>query len=165
MNPADARVLIPAQCKLCGKAFALPVQLYELGSNTPTADLMKFSQDVSLHLSKQHPERVNLNLAIYQMYDSYSVLACIRLAGPLAGEFDKMRHQLHKHTRLVRVTDQKLIERVMGLGLLSSKDQQAVLELLTEFRDIYEERGLHPELEAAEAEAAAANKAGPIIQA
>lgn len=166
---SDARtttpLILPARCKLCQKEFALPPQIYELGTNTPTADLIKFSQRVSNHLLKQHPERVKLNLAIYQMYDSYSVLACFHLTGPLAGEFDKMRHQLHKHTRLVKVSDQKLLAKVAGLGLLNRADQQRVLEMITEMRDIYEEKGLHPEIDRAQAEAdqAAAGGKTPLV--
>jgi hypothetical protein len=143
--------------------FPLPVQIYELGTNTPTPELMKFSHSLSQHLIKKHPERVNLNLAIYQMYDSYSVLACFVLSGPLQIEYDKMRHQLHKNTRLVRVSDQKLIEKVTALGLLSSRDQQAVLQMFTEMRDIYEEIGLHPDIDQAQAAAESAAKTGAVV--
>jgi hypothetical protein len=103
---------------------------------------------------KAHPERINLNMAVYQMWDSYSVLACFTLSGQLAVDRDKMRHQLHKNTRLMRVSDQKLFERVANLKLINPAEQSRVLELLTEMRDLYEERGLHPDMEAAEAEAA-----------
>lgn len=164
MNPADTALTLPARCKLCGKEFTMPAQLYELGTSQPTPDLMKFSQRISTHLASKHPDRVNLNLAIYQMYDSYSVLACFNLTGPLAKEYDKMRHQLHKHTRLMRVSDQKLMHKVAELHLLSSTDQQAVLAMFTEMRDLYEERGLHPEIDRAEAEAIKTGATGVIVQ-
>jgi hypothetical protein len=164
VNPADTTLALPARCKLCGKEFPLPGQLYELGTTTPSPELMKFSQRISTHLANRHKDRVNLNLAIYQMYDSYSVLACFNLAGPLAKEFDKMRHQLHKHTRLLRVSDQKLMQKVAELHLISAKDQEAVLNMITEMRDMYEERGLHPEIDQAEAEAAKNGTTSVIMQ-
>lgn len=141
----------------------MPAQLYELGTTTPTDELLKFSQKVSTHLTKIHPERVALNFAIYQMFDSYSVLACFHLNGPLLVEFDKMRHQLHKHTRYLRVSDNKLLEKVASLGLLSTIDQQKVLKMYTEMRDLYEERGLYPEIEEAEKKATEAGHSGVIV--
>lgn len=164
MNPTETVIVLPARCKLCQQEFPMPTQLYELGTTQATPELMKFSQRISQHLAKKHPERVNLNLAIYQMYDSYSVLACFALYGPLQNEYDKMRHQLHKHTRLIRISNAKLIERVTQLGLLNVNDQARVLELVTEMRDIYEERGLHPEIDAAEAEAARNGATGVLMQ-
>lgn len=164
MSALDTTLMLPARCKLCGQDFQMPAQLYELGTTTPTAELMKFSQRISTHLATKHKDRVNLNLAIYQMYDSYSVLACFNLSGPLARECDKMRHQLHKHTRLMRVSDTGLMKKVSELGLLSTKDQEAVLAMFTEMRDLYEERGLHPEIDAAEAEALKNGTTGVIMQ-
>ena len=64
----------------------------------------------------------------------------------------------------MRVSDTNLMKKVSELGLLSTKDQTAVLEMFTEMRDLYEERGLHPEIDEAEAAAAKTGATGVIVQ-
>ena len=139
------QLVVPVTCTLCNKQIQAPSRIYQADGKTPTHEMMMFGQKGSAHIAKQHHDTVTENMAWIQMLDSYLAMRAFDLtaAPELHRETDKMRHALHRLTRAVRVTDAKLAAKVLSLGLLDKAQAAAVLEMFTELRDVYEERGLH----------------------
>lgn len=142
-----------AQCRICGMKFKGP----EMGGpiivgEKETTRIQRYVLKLTEHLQQKHPEQ--LGMFALQSGD-YLGLLCLMTFDTadeeLAKERDFLRWQLHRATRRVFVTDERIAEKVKALTESPGWDRldgdlgSLICGLLQEMRNVFEERGRYPE--------------------
>lgn len=150
-----------AQCRICGQKFKGP----EMGGpiivgEKETTRIQRYVLKLTEHLQQKHPEQLGM---FAQQSGDYLGLLCLMTFDTadeeLAKERDFLRWQLHRATRRVFVTDERIAEKCKVLvdaammnGVLPQIEQAErvavedhIAGLLREMRNVFEERGRYPE--------------------
>lgn len=108
-----------------------------------------FLQLLVQHALTRHPEKTSADFMRGQAFGTVLMIGN-HYRSPdedLTKYRDQIRHMVHELSRKNKVSDSTIEAKVKELGLHSLTDEQLVIELITQFRYVYEERGLYPELE------------------
>jgi hypothetical protein len=106
------------------------------------------------HLARAHPMEAQAAMMEAAALTGWMYLKHFQSYDPeMIRQMDQTRHTLHARTRMISITDEKIRQRVdeiPGLTNMSmpAEQRELVIQLITEVRDVYEERGLHPPTQA-----------------
>jgi len=126
--------------KGCKKRFVSdPFEIAIIGK--PDDKLVKFVSALYEHMAKEHPDHMqNISGSIQQIM-GYMVAASFEIQDPqLLAMQEAIRHQLHKVTRRINVTDEQIVERVEATGI-DDEYNEDVIGLIQDLRDLLTEDG------------------------
>ena len=149
-------ILVPSKCRHCGEKFLPPAEPMVL--NDPRPEWAKFCQTLTTHLAKKHKRE--LTFADFQGREYAFVLIALNyeISDPEMQKFcDFARWKVHNVTTRARVSDERIKERVERMLDEEMEDpandeetttrislSNAIAKLLSEMRDVIEERDLYP---------------------
>jgi hypothetical protein len=155
-HPADPGPLPefkPTECVHCHEKFPTMSRIPIIGEPA-SAGFERFCANLIKHLTTKHPEQAQSAMleaaSVYQGLCGWLALKNFQSYDPeMIRQMDQTRHYLHAKTRMVKVTDQRITQKVDEIAgftnmAMAAEHREAVVQLLKDFRDVYEERGLHP---------------------
>jgi hypothetical protein len=137
------KLLYQTHCTLCRQRFTHPGLVIAEGQ--PDDATMKTVLGLAKHIETKHRDLFMQSTMAGHEYIGLLVVRCFASQDDGLQQYvDTVRHRIHAATAKNRVPDEKLKERVDAVAAgvhLSEPQSVAVLDLLTQMRDVLQESG------------------------